>query len=150
MTYWNPIQKYGVDAFARDLAAAGGTGLITPDLIPDEADEWIAASDAHGLDRMFLVAPAPPTSACSRDRAHCRGFVYATSHDGRHRRPDLDGRRRRGHRRRTRAVTDLPVCVGLGVATGDQAAEVGRVRRRRHRGLRPVRCLPEAADSRPA
>jgi tryptophan synthase alpha chain len=58
MTYWNPVLRYGVDAFARDLAAAGGAGLITPDLIPDEAGEWIAASDAHGLDRVFLVAPS--------------------------------------------------------------------------------------------
>jgi len=57
MTYWNPIERYGVDRFARDLASAGGAGLITPDLIPDEADEWLAASDAYGLDRVFLVAP---------------------------------------------------------------------------------------------
>ena len=58
MSYWNPIERYGVDAFARDLAAAGGAGLITPDLIPDEAQEWIAASDQYGLDRVFLVAPS--------------------------------------------------------------------------------------------
>src|SRR6476646_4541284 len=57
MTYWNPIERYGVDRFARDLAAAGGAGLITPDLIPDEAQEWLAASDEHHLDRVFLVAP---------------------------------------------------------------------------------------------
>src|SRR6202453_600768 len=55
MTYWNPVLRYGVDAFARDLAAAGGHGLITPDLIPDEADEWLAASDRYQLDRIFLV-----------------------------------------------------------------------------------------------
>src|SRR6202163_4136231 len=57
MTYWNPVLHYGVDAFSRDLAAAGGLGMITPDLIPDEAEEWLAASDRHGLDRIFLVAP---------------------------------------------------------------------------------------------
>ncbi|MBN7552496.1 tryptophan synthase subunit alpha, partial [Mycobacteroides abscessus subsp. abscessus] len=58
MSYWNPVLRYGVDAFARELAAAGGLGIITPDLIPDEADDWIAASDAHDLDRIFLVAPS--------------------------------------------------------------------------------------------
>src|ERR671929_78170 len=58
MSYWNPIERYGVQRFAADLAAAGGAGAITPDLIPDEAGEWLAASDAHGLDRVFLVAPA--------------------------------------------------------------------------------------------
>src|ERR1700739_4625324 len=57
MTYWNPVLRYGVDAFARDLAAAGGHGLITPDLIPDEAGQWLAASEAPRLDRIFLVAP---------------------------------------------------------------------------------------------
>src|SRR4029453_11880178 len=58
MTYWNPVLKWGVDAFARDLAAAGGVGVITPAVIPDEADEWMAASQAHDLDRIFLVAPS--------------------------------------------------------------------------------------------
>src|SRR5699024_5549125 len=58
MTYWNPVLQYGVDRFAAELAAAGGTGVITPDLIPDEAEDWIAATDAHGLDRVFLVAPS--------------------------------------------------------------------------------------------
>ena len=58
MSYWNPIERYGVDRFATDLAAAGGAGAITPDLIPDEAGGWIAASDSAGLDRVFLVAPS--------------------------------------------------------------------------------------------
>lgn len=58
MTYWNPVLRYGIDAFARDLASAGGYGLITPDLIPDEAGQWLAASEEHGLDRIFLVAPS--------------------------------------------------------------------------------------------
>ena len=65
MTYWNPVLRYGVDAFARDLAAAGGHGLITPDLIPDEADEWLAASDHHHVDRIFLVAPSSTPGGAS-------------------------------------------------------------------------------------
>ena len=69
MTYWNPVERYGVRrAFARDLAAAGGAGLITPDLIPDEADEWLAASDEHGLDRIFLVAPSSTDARLRDDR----------------------------------------------------------------------------------
>ena len=58
MTYWNPVDHYGVRAFARDLARAGGSGLITPDLSPEEAGPWLEASDEHGLDRVFLVAPS--------------------------------------------------------------------------------------------
>jgi tryptophan synthase alpha chain len=126
MTYWNPIEQYGVDAFARDLAAAGGTGLITPDLIPEEAAEWLAASDAYGLDRTFLVAPSSTDERLAMTVAHCRGFVYATALMG------VTGARERTSEAapilvgRVREVTDLPVGVGLGVSTGAQAAEVGR------------------------
>jgi tryptophan synthase alpha chain len=65
MTYWNPVIQYGVERFAADLAAAGGAGLITPDLIPDEAKDWLTASDKFGLDRVFLGAP---TSTPERER----------------------------------------------------------------------------------
>ena len=58
MTYWNPVERYGVDRFAQSLADAGGAGLITPDLTPDYAPEWIAAADERGLDKVFLVAPS--------------------------------------------------------------------------------------------
>ena len=58
MSYWNPIERYGVDRFAEELAAAGGTGVITPDLTPEEAGDWIRATDATGIDRVFLVAPS--------------------------------------------------------------------------------------------
>ena len=78
-TYWNPVLRYGVDAFARDLAGAGGLGLITPDLIPDEADTWLAASDHHQLDRVFLVAPSSTPERLAMTVAASRGFVYAAS-----------------------------------------------------------------------
>ena len=79
MTYWNLVLRRGVERFAADLAAAGGSGLITPDLIPDEAGEWLAASDAHGLDRVFLVAPSSTPERLSVATGACRGFVYAAS-----------------------------------------------------------------------
>jgi tryptophan synthase alpha chain len=124
MTYWNPVLRYGVDAFARDLAAAGGLGLITPDLIPDEAATWFAASDAHELDRIFVVAPSstPQRLAMTADAA--RGFLYAASTMGvtgarssvSSAAPDLVAR--------IRACSDIPVGVGLGVRSGAQAAEI--------------------------
>ncbi|MDQ1657374.1 MAG: tryptophan synthase alpha chain, partial [Cryptosporangiaceae bacterium] len=79
MTYWNPVERYGVARFAESLASAGGAGLITPDLIPDEAQPWIEASDQHGLDRVFLVAPSSTDERIAMTAAACRGFVYATS-----------------------------------------------------------------------
>ena len=79
MTYWNLVLHWGVDAFARDLAAAGGLGIITPDLIPDEAAEWIEVSDAHDLDRIFLVAPSSTPERLAATVQASRGFVYAAS-----------------------------------------------------------------------
>jgi tryptophan synthase alpha chain len=126
MTYWNPVVRYGVERFAADLASAGGSGLITPDLVPDEAGEWVAAADAHDLDKIFLVAPSSTDDRLRATTAACRGFVYATAVMG------VTGARESTSAlaaplvERTRAVTDLPVAVGLGVSNGAQAAEVAR------------------------
>jgi tryptophan synthase alpha chain len=124
MTYWNPVDRYGVARFAADLAAAGGAGLITPDLTPDSGAEWIAAADQHGLDKVFLVAPSSTDERIAMTTTHCRGFVYATAVMGvtgaRTTSSDLAG----PLVARTRKVTDLPVGVGIGVSNGRQAAEV--------------------------
>lgn len=125
MSYYNPILAYGVDAFARDLAAAGGAGLITPDLIPDEAAEWIAASDAHGVDRIFLVAPSSPRERLALVSESSRGFVYAASTMGVTGTRASVGEAAQDLVARTRQAGADAVCVGLGVSTGAQAAEVG-------------------------
>jgi tryptophan synthase alpha chain len=126
MTYWNLVDHYGVRAFARDFAAAGGAGLITPDLTPDEADEWIAASDEYGLDRVFLVAPSSTDDRLASTVAACRGWVYATAVMG------VTGARAETSTAAPTLVgrvhalgAGLPVGVGLGVSNGDQAASVG-------------------------
>jgi len=124
MTYWNPVERYGVERFARDLAAAGGAGLITPDLTPDADPHWPAAADVHGLDKVYLVAPSSTDARIAMTTAACRGFVYATAVMG------VTGARATTSElagplvARTKSVTDLPVGVGLGVSNGDQAAEV--------------------------
>jgi tryptophan synthase alpha chain len=124
MSYWNPIEHYGVDRFAADLAAAGGAGAITPDLIPDEAAQWLFASDRHRLDRVFLVAPSSTQARLQSTVAASRGFVYAASTMG------VTGTREQVSGTaaalvaRVRAVADLPVCVGLGVSDAAQAAQV--------------------------
>jgi len=125
MTYWNPVYHYGVDAFARDLAAAGGRGLITPDLTPDEAADWLAASEEHGLDRIFLVAPSSSDERLALTTRASTGFVYATAVMGVTGERDTVGEQARGLVERTRQHTDRPIGVGLGVRSGDQAAEVG-------------------------
>jgi tryptophan synthase alpha chain len=124
MTYWNPVDRYGVDAFARDLKSAGGSGLITPDLTPEEGGDWLAAADAHDLDKVFLVALSSTEERLEKITKVCRGFVYAASLMG------VTGTRSAidtgapGLVERTRRHTDLPIGLGLGVGNGEQAAEV--------------------------
>jgi len=129
MTYWNPIERYGVERFATDLADSGGAGLITPDITPDARTDWTAAADAHDLDKVYLVAPSSTDERIAMTVKACRGFVYATAVMGvtgaRTTTSDLAG----PLVERTKAAlsslhSDLPVAVGLGVSTGDQAAEV--------------------------
>jgi tryptophan synthase alpha chain len=124
MTYWNPVDHYGVADFAAALAAAGGAGLITPDLPPEEAADWLAAADAHRLDRVFLVAPSSPDERIARITAACRGFVYAASLMGTTGARATVGTAAAGLVSRVRGATRLPVAVGLGVRDGAQAAEV--------------------------
>jgi tryptophan synthase alpha chain len=125
MTYYNPIYRYGVEAFARDAAAAGGLGVITPDLIPDEAGDWLAAASTHDLDRIFLVAPSSTPSRLTATAAACRGFVYATSTMGvTGARATVSGAAPDLVRRIRESGVDIPVGVGLGVRSGAQAAQV--------------------------
>lgn len=125
MTYWNPVLRKGVDTFARDLAAAGGYGLITPDLIPEEADDWLAASEAHDLDRIFLVAPSSTHERLAKTIEVSRGFVYAASTMGVTGARDAVSSAAPELVRRIREVSDIPVGVGLGVRSGEQAAQIG-------------------------
>ena len=124
MTYWNPVLHYGVDAFARDLAAAGGLGMITPDLIPDEAGDWLAAAESHDLDRIFLVAPSSTPERLARTVEASRGFVYAASTMGVTGQRDAVSQAAPDLVRRVRAISDIPVGVGLGVRSREQAAEI--------------------------
>ncbi len=124
MSYWNPVLRYGPDRFARDLASAGGAGLITPDLIPDEAGAWIAAAAEHGVDPIFLIAPSSTDERLSMTMNACRGFVYAASTMGVTGARAAVGGGAEALVSRARCVSDLPVCVGLGVSNADQAAEV--------------------------
>lgn len=124
MTYWNPIDRYGVERFARDLANAGGVGTITPDLTPEEAGPWREASAAAGIDTVFLVAPSSTEERIKAVVDCCTGFVYAASLMGVTGARESVNSAAEGLVKRTRAHTELPVCVGLGVGTGAQAAEV--------------------------
>ena len=124
MTYWNPVLQYGPDRFADALVAAGGSGLITPDITPDSASQWLEISDRTGLDRVFLAAPSSSDERLAQTVAASRGFVYAVSTMGiTGARQDVDAAAR-SLVGRLRAAEARNVCVGIGISTGDQVAEV--------------------------
>ncbi len=148
MTYWNPVERYGVDRFAADLADAGGAGLITPDLIPDEAQDWYAASDAHGLDRVFLVAPSSSDARIASTARASRGFLYASAVMGvTGARASVDAAAETLVQRVRALAPDIPVCVGLGVSTGAQAAHVAAFADGVIVGSALVRCLLDSPDA---
>ena len=124
MSYWNPVERYGLDRFASELSAAGGTGLVTPDLTVEEAGAWTVASESFGIERIFLVAPSSTQARIERVCAACTGFVYAASTMGVTGARASVGSAAAGLVARVREVTDLPVAVGLGVSTREQAREV--------------------------
>ena len=124
MTYWNPVVQFGTDRFADTLRNAGGAGLITPDITPDSAADWLATSERTGLDRVFLAAPSSTDARIATTVEASRGFVYAVSTMGitgaRH---DVDAAAR-ALVARLRAARAENVCVGIGISTGEQVAEV--------------------------
>jgi tryptophan synthase alpha chain len=124
MTYFNPVLAYGVDRFAADLAAAGGAGVITPDLIVDEAGSWLTAAERAHLDPIFLVAPSSSAERIALTAAATRGFLYVASTMGVTGARDAVSEAAPTLVARCRAITDLPLGVGLGVRTGAQAAEI--------------------------
>jgi tryptophan synthase alpha chain len=148
MSYWNPIDRYGVGRFAADLAEAGGAGAITPDLIPDEAADWLASSEKHDLDRVFLVAPSSTDARVLSTAAASRGFVYAASTMG------VTGARGAVSSAAATLVSrvrllapDIAVCVGLGVSNADQAAELAAFADGVIVGSAFVKCLLDAPNA---
>ena len=122
MTYWNPVMQYGVERFARELAEAGGAGLITPDITPDAAAEWIEVSERFGLDRIFLAAPSSSDERLKLVVEAATGFVYTVSTMG------ITGERReldaaaRSLTARLREQGPVIACVGIGLSTAEQVS----------------------------
>lgn len=126
MTYWNPIEKYGVEKFASAIAARGGSGVIHPDITIEESGQWLAAAEKSGINPVYVVALSTSDERLAKVTSACGGFVYAASIMG------VTGARAsvssgaEGLVARIRKTSDLPVAVGLGVSTRDQARDVAR------------------------
>jgi tryptophan synthase alpha chain len=124
MTYWNPIERYGVEAFAKEIVRRGGSGVITPDLTIEESAGWKSACAAADINRIYVVAPSSSEERLPKVASECSGFVYAASLMG------VTGTRTsvsssaKDLVSRIRESVQTPVCVGLGVSTPEQAKEV--------------------------
>jgi tryptophan synthase alpha chain len=124
LTYWNPIEKYGVKEFAQSIADNGGSGVITPDLTIEESARWLEAVDNSGINPIYVVAPSTSDARLAKVTAKTGGFVYAASVMG------VTGARTNvsvdasALVARVKNTTKLPVSVGLGVSTREQAKQV--------------------------
>jgi tryptophan synthase alpha chain len=117
MSYWNPIERYGIDSFAADFHSAGGIGVITPDLTPEEAEDWISATDSNDVDRVFLVALSSSDERIAKVASATTGFIYARTSVS----DAIEGLVAK-----VRRHSELPVAVGLGVSTPEQAHEIAQ------------------------
>ena len=126
MTYWNPIERYGVDAFADALVSAGGSGVITPDLTIEESSEWKSAVDKTGIHSIYVVAPSTKDARLAAVTRECSGFIYAASLMGVTGTRNSVSSQARELVERIRKVSSTPVAVGLGVSTQEQAAQVAQ------------------------
>jgi tryptophan synthase alpha chain len=127
MTYWNPVMQFGEERFAQELSDSGASGAITPDLIPDEAASWIRATDALGLDRVFLATPTSSDARTQRACASSKGFVYAVSTMGiTGARDDLDQNAKKVVALVRSQSKDSMTAVGIGVSTASQVREINK------------------------
>ncbi len=127
MTYYNPIFKYGIERFIKKAAGVGVDGVIIPDLIPDEAEDFIGLARQHDLDTVFLLAPTS-----TRDRIHkvskaSRGFIYYVSITGITGSRLLIGETMKDTLRSIRRATKKPVAVGFGISTPEEASVVAKL-----------------------
>ncbi|MFF3260730.1 tryptophan synthase subunit alpha [Streptomyces sp. NPDC002932] len=146
MTYWNPIDRYGVERFTAELAEAGGAGCILPDLPVQESALWRERAAKHGLATVFVVAPSSKDERLATITAAGSGFVYAASLMGVTGTRVSVGEQAEDLVRRTRATTSVPVCVGLGVSNAEQAAEVAGFADGVIVGTAFVKCMLDAPD----
>lgn len=127
MGYYNPIYAYGVDAFIADALDAGADGLIVVDLPPEEDDELCIPALKRGLGFIRLATPTTDDKRLPKVLTNTAGFVYYVSIAGITGTASASSDMITGAVERLKRHTDLPVCVGFGIKTADQAADVARV-----------------------
>jgi tryptophan synthase alpha chain len=126
MTYFNPVFKFGIDRFVKEAVSSGVDGVIVPDLIPDEAGDFIKTARKHKLDTVFLLAPASTDDRIIKVAAASSGFIYYVSITG------ITGSKISINRKMKKSIdairerSDLPVAVGFGISNAAEAAAVSK------------------------
>lgn len=127
MTYFNPVFNYGMEEFCADCVDSNVSGLIIPDLPPEEGLELEIASQRHGLDLIYLLAPNSTEERIRLVAERSRGFIYLVSVTG------VTGTREKLPPNlevlvaRVRRIAKQPLCVGFGISTPEQARQVAKV-----------------------
>ncbi len=126
MSYFNPIFRYGTELFLNNLIEAGGVGVITPDLIPDEAGSWQIESAQRDIANIYLVAPSSTDSRIELVSNSATGFIYAASLMGVTGVKSAQSQVVADLVSRVRRYSELPIAVGLGVNTPEQVSEIAQ------------------------
>lgn len=146
MGYLNPVEVMGYDNFAREAVAAGADGMITVDLPPEEAGDYLDAFHQHGLDSVFLLAPTSTDARIKQVAAAASGFVYYVSLRGVTGASHIDTNEVREKINHITSATDLPVAIGFGIHDAKTAAEVSQLADAVVVGSALVKRIAELAD----
>lgn len=146
MTYYNPVFKYGISAFIKEAVRVGVDGVIIPDLIPDEAGDFINIAREHKLDTIFLLAPTSTTDRIKKVVRASTGFIYYVSITGITGAKLLTDDLMRNTLRLIQENTNKPIAVGFGISNPDEAAEVSKLADGVIVGSAIVRLIAEGKD----
>lgn len=127
MTYYNLVFKYGVELFIKRAVRAGVDGVIIPDLIPDEATDFIRVAKQHKLDTIFLLAPTSTRERINKVVASASGFVYFVSITGITGAKLSVGKQMKSTLNAVKKITNKPVAVGFGISSPEEAAIVAKL-----------------------
>jgi tryptophan synthase alpha chain len=127
MTYYNPVFSYGLERFCIASARSGISGLIIPDLPPEEGSELEAISQRQGLDLIYLLSPTSTDERIKLAAKRSRGFIYLVSVTGVTGVRDQISANLAAFVARVKRVATQPLCVGFGISTPEQAGQVARI-----------------------
>lgn len=127
MTYYNPVFKFGIEAFIKEAVRSGVDGVIVPDLIPDEADDFIRSARRHKIDTIFLLAPTSTQERINKVIKASSGFIYYVSVTGITGSKLTIGRDMKDTLNSIKSAAQKPVAVGFGISSPEEASTIAKL-----------------------